>query len=191
MSHDYTSSHRSSCTAGVLCAESVFPERGGANVPDSQASKRNAPFPQAAHLFDRRRSSHCQIFTAVCFRPHSAAERQAREMETCGLCHTPIGYLDIVCRHCQQPRRTPNRWAFLILLVSGVLGAYGLVLGVSIVDPSAAAVDIGSVAGFFGAIFVVDRIFRKVEHAHCERIRHAVTQLSGTQATDLELKSER
>jgi hypothetical protein len=63
----------------------------------------------------------------------------------------------------------------VILLVSGIFGAYGLVLGVSMVDPSAAAVDIAAVIGFFGAIFIVDRIFRKVEHAHCDRTRRAVT----------------
>ena len=92
-------------------------------------------------------------------------------MEICGLCRTLVGYLQMVCPHCQQPRRTPNRWALLILLASGVLGAYGFVLVISQVALLAPHVDIAVVVGFFGSMFIVDRIFRKVERAHCERTR--------------------
>ena len=103
-------------------------------------------------------------------------------MEICGLCRTPIGYLQIVCPHCQQPRRTPNRWAFLILLASGVFGAYGFVLGFSQVALLAPHVDIAVIIGFFGSMFIVDRIFRKAERAHCERTQSTVTPtpFSGT-----------
>jgi hypothetical protein len=98
-------------------------------------------------------------------------------MEICELCSTPIEYLDRVCPHCQQPRQTPNRWGFLILLASGVFGAYGLVLGLSVVGPLAAPLDIAVIVGFFGAMFIVEHIFRKVERYHCERTRSGVAAL--------------
>lgn len=51
----------------------------------------------------------------------TAQEKGEAEKWRPGLCRTPIGYLDIVCPHCQQPRRTPNRWAFIIRRVVVVI----------------------------------------------------------------------
>lgn len=106
---------------------------------------------------------------------HNTGERRAREGKACKLCRTPIEYVDRVCPLRQQSRRISNRWAFLILVGSGVLAATGFVLRLSEVDPLAALVDIAVVVGFVVAVIIVDRLFRKVEHSHCWRNRGALT----------------
>jgi hypothetical protein len=67
-------------------------------------------------------------------------------------------------------------------LASGVFGAYSFVLGFSLVDPLASDFNLAVLVGFFGSIFIVDRIFRKLERAHCERTQSTVTPtpFSGT-----------
>ena len=64
------------------------------------------------------------------------------------------------------------------------LRAYGLVFGLSVVDPLAAPIDITVIVGFFRAMFIVEHVFRMVEHYHCERTRSVVTAVPSSCASN-------